>query len=147
MTKKNIIIAVLGIVVLGVVLFIWNKPVNRPGSAPAGPAIENYVPVIQQDSGYYSALGIWTTSTFRADTSIAIGSSTPSQEVGIVGSISAEETTGTTTASITSAGTNVGGCLALTAVNGSHYRAYLVASTTGQSTNGIIWRIEPGACQ
>lgn len=71
MTKTAKIIlglAIVAIVSILAVVLIKSKSNNSSGvGIPSGPEIENYVPAIMYSGGYYSAKGIYTTSTFQAD--------------------------------------------------------------------------------
>lgn len=76
--KLNLALAVLCGALIGaaLTLVVGSKGGSGKLAAPSGPEIENYVPIIMQDNGYYSAKGIYTTSTFQADGAATFGNST-----------------------------------------------------------------------
>lgn len=57
-------------------------PTVQKAGAPAGPAIENYIPAILYSDGYYSERGIHTTSTFRADGDVTLNATTTLESQG-----------------------------------------------------------------
>jgi len=101
--KKNWIIAALAILLL-VSLFLGLRPklVNLSSvgqGAPGTNAIENYIPAILYNGGYYSAYGIQTTSTLAVG-----GATTLSSTLGVTGATTLSSTlTGSATSTI---GTN-----------------------------------------
>jgi len=88
---------------------------------------------------------------------LAIGSSTPAQELSVAGDILANgtSTSATTTVTVASNGTNFGGCINLRATDGTMIRIYATSSPTAAQayTDGNQGRgfeklvVEAGACQ
>jgi len=101
--------------------------------------------------------------------SLGVASSTPQQELGVVGdayisatlgvatSTAAQElavtgdvfqsSSATTTHFLSSSGTNVGGCIEMLRSNGTKVRIYIGASTTAQATDTNFLVVEAGTCQ
>lgn len=85
-------------------------------------------------------------SIIRLDNSgdtVGIGSTTPSEKLGIAGSLFAQETSGTTTLNAGSTGTGVGSCFQMRGTDGVVYRMYPTATTS--NTGRLV--IEVGSCQ
>ena len=76
------------------------------------------------------------------DTTLGVATSTASQELGIRGSALFEEQTGTTTIGLNSNGTGVGSCIQLRGANATMWRIYAGATTT--ATGNL--RVEQGSC-
>ena len=76
------------------------------------------------------------------DTTLGVATSTASQELGIRGSALFEEQTGTTTIGLNSNGTGVGSCIQLRGTNATMWRIYAGATTT--ATGNL--RVEQGSC-
>ena len=79
---------------------------------------------------------------------VGVGTTTPSQELGVKGD-GIFISTATTTITVSSTGSNSqGGCIQFKGVDGVYYRAYVVATTSafGTGTNGSL-RVESGSCQ
>lgn len=87
--KLNLALASLSAFLLGITLTLVGGNLVRSGlvGAPSGPEIENYVPIIMQDNGYFSRKGIYTTDTLQADgaTTLAALSTTGNLTVGSSG--------------------------------------------------------------
>ena len=83
---------------------------------------------------------------FANQGTVGVGTSTPSQELGVAGD-GIFVSSATSTITISSTASSKGGCLQLEGDNDTFYRAYVVASTTNaQGTNAVL-RVESGACQ
>ena len=119
MTKTAKIILGLSIafVALSVLSVVLIKRGNNGGGVgiPAGPEIENYVPSIMYNDGYFSRKGIYTTSTFQADDATTLSST-----LAVTG---ATTLTGTTTITQSVDGLVVGGTFS-TAATGTVRTVY-----------------------
>lgn len=93
-------------------------------------------------------------SVVRLDTAtdiVGVGSTSPSQELGIAGSVFAQETSGTTTVNTSSTGTGVGSCIQLRGTGGTIVRLYATTVPATQANSGYKYDqglvLEQGACQ
>jgi len=116
MTKTAKIILGLSIVfvalsVLSVVLIKIANNINGLG-IPSGPEIENYVPSIMYNDGYFSRKGIYTTSTLQAD-----GATTLAGATTVSGSATFSSTLTGTGATTLATFTQGGGIRATSTVN------------------------------
>jgi len=97
-------------------------------------------------SGVFQASSTALVNGLRVDTgTLGVASSTPAQEVGIVGDV-IMGSAATTSLIIGSTDAESGGCIQLRGTDGLHYRIYIVATTTPSTpTKGLY--VEQGICQ
>src|SRR3989344_4008440 len=108
-----------------------------------------------QGNSYVSGTGFFG-STLTATSSavlardggtVGIASSTPAQELGVVGDIMAGSAA-TTTLQLTTSSATIGGCIELKAVNGTTLRIYATSSTQTGTLGGVSnLMVEAGRCQ
>lgn len=94
-------------------------------------------------AGFISTASSTVNGRLNVQTSVGIATSTPSQELGVVGGGSFEEASGTTTLSVSSVGSGVGSCIQVRNTDGRMVRIYAGATTT--SHQELI--VETGSCQ
>ena len=94
-------------------------------------------------TGFISTASSTVNGALNVQTSVAVASSTPSQELGVVGSALFQESSGTTTIGINSTGSGVGSCIQLRGTNGVLFRIFAGATTSDHF--GLV--VEVGSCQ
>src|SRR3989338_6866650 len=78
---------------------------------------------------------------------VGVSSSTPAQELGVVGDIMAGSAA-TTTVQLTTSSATIGGCIELKAVDGTTLRIYATSSTQTGTLGGVSnLMVEAGRCQ
>src|SRR3989344_517165 len=78
---------------------------------------------------------------------VGVSSSTPAQELGVVGDIMAGSAA-TTTGQLTTSSATIGGCIELKAVDGTTLRIYATSSTQTGTLGGVSnLMVEAGRCQ
>ena len=112
------------------------------GNVTLGDAITDTVTINGVIQGFVSNASSTVSGRLNVDTSVGVASSTPSQELGIIGSALFQETSGTTTIGIISTGSGVGSCIQLRNTDGSMFRIYAGATTTMH--NALV--VEAGSC-
>jgi len=151
MNNKNItIVAVVALViaVVGVALSLfWNSSatVGAIGTNP----VENYIPIIKQNEGYYSELPVQTTSTITATGAITGGS--------LVGPVTATATStfadvtmtssATTSLKILSTSSTQGGCIQINATSTNTSLRLMLSPLGATSTFGGTVYFDYGTCE
>ena len=121
------------------------------GAVTLGDAATDSITVNGVLQGFVSNASSTVSGRLRVDTSVGVGTTTPAQEVGVVGSAYIQESSGTTTLFTNSTGTGVGSCIQLRGTGGAMVRIFAttVPSTITNSgyrfAHGLV--VEEGACQ
>ena len=123
------------------------------GAVTLGDAAGDVITVTGGFAGFVSTASSTVNGRFNAQTSVGVATSTPGQELGVVGSGFFMENSGTTTISTSATGSGVGSCIQLKTTDGTHIRLYATttpANAYGAGVNevgtsrGLV--IEAGSC-
>lgn len=138
MNKTIGVIAVIGVLLGGFAL--WNMPTGVATSpsgdnlgAAGGLTAENYWPYVMYNGGYYSLKDIITNGGI-----MAVGTSTPTSN----GDLVVDNSTGTSTITVSSGLAGRGGCIEMELVGGGV--GHIIATSTAQFSNYAIFL--PGGC-
>lgn len=152
MSKSKIIIGVAVIVVIlaAVYVFVSNRDVVL-GSTPGSNPIENYIPAILYNGGYYSALPIQTTSDITGAT--ITGTSIVGPVTSTATSTFADVTmtsAATTTLKILSSSSTQGGCIQANATSTNTnirlvFGAQSTTTSVGTFAGQVFWAY--GTCE
>ena len=164
-SKQIFLTSVIALVVSFLVLMgasMFDGSSGGQGGTPGSRTIESMLPGVQQAGGILSSKQMWinasttlqgllnvqgvlnAASTISAGTELGIGSTTPTEELGVIGD-AFFFSTATTTIFVESS--TVGGCLEMTGADGTRYAASVLATSTAPNGNVGEWRILAGTCQ
>ncbi len=148
MKNKNILIGSIVVLLIAVgAYFVGHKSANDGvvGAIGTNP-IENYVPAIKYNEGYYSELPVQTTSSVTAASIVGPVTSTATSTLGDTTFTS----TATTSVKVLSQTAGFGGCIQINATSSATNIRLMfspIATTTGAGTFAGLVAFQYGVCE